>query len=152
MIADAIRSLVNARDLELECTRFLHEALLVSVLMYGSKTMLWKKEISRTRAEEMDNLRGLLSIRIMDRVPNAQIRELRRVKKWLYERIDEGILRWFGPVEKMERDRTAKRVYVEECAGSHSVGSLWKRGIDTVIEMFQEKRFGCQVSRENGAG
>ena len=28
-VADAIRSLINARDLQLECTRVLHETLLV---------------------------------------------------------------------------------------------------------------------------
>ena len=32
------------------------------------------------------------------------------------ERIDEGVLRWFGHVERMERDMIVKRVYVEECA------------------------------------
>ena len=40
----------------------------------------------------MDNLRGLLGIRRMDWVPNAQIRELCRVKKGQDERIDEGML------------------------------------------------------------
>ena len=39
--------------------------------------MIWgEKEKSRIRVLQMDNLRGLLSIRRMDRVPNAQIREL----------------------------------------------------------------------------
>ena len=28
------------------------------------------------------------------------------------EKIDEGVLRWFGHVERMESDRIAKRVYV----------------------------------------
>ena len=42
--AGAIWSLVNARDLQLECTRVLHETLLVPVFMYGSETMLWKKK------------------------------------------------------------------------------------------------------------
>ena len=45
----------------------------------------------------------------------------------LDERIDEGVLRWFSHVERMERDRTAKRVYVRECAGSRSVDRLKKR-------------------------
>ena len=53
----------------------------------------------------MDNLRGLLGIRIMDRVPMARIRKLCGVKKNLDERIDEGVLWWFGHVERMERDR-----------------------------------------------
>ena len=59
------------------------------------ETILWKeKERSRIMAVEMDNLRGLLGIRRMDRVPNAQIRELCRVKKGLdeNERIDEGVI------------------------------------------------------------
>ena len=50
-VVGAIRSLVNARDLQLECSRVLHETLLVPVLMYGSETMLWReKERSRVRA------------------------------------------------------------------------------------------------------
>ena len=40
----------------------------------------------------MDNLRGLLGIRKMDRVPNARIKEICGVKKSLDERIDEGVL------------------------------------------------------------
>ena len=50
----------------------------------------------------------------MDRVPNAQVRELCRGKKGLDGRIDEGLLRWFTHVERMEWDRIAKRVYVGE--------------------------------------
>ena len=41
-MAGAIKSLVNTRDLELQCARVLHEILLVPVLMYGSETMLCK--------------------------------------------------------------------------------------------------------------
>ena len=77
-------------------------------------------------AVQMDNLRELLGIRRTDRIPNAQIRELCRVRKGLDERIDEW---WFGHVERMERDRIAKRVYVGECACNHSVGKPWKRWI-----------------------
>ena len=35
-VADAIRSLVNARDLLLKCARAFHETLLVPVLIYSS--------------------------------------------------------------------------------------------------------------------
>ena len=58
MVTDAIRSLVNARDLQLESATVLHETLLIPVLTYGSETMLWKEnERSRERAVQMDNLR-----------------------------------------------------------------------------------------------
>ena len=93
----------------------LHEILLVPLLRYGNETMLWKKkERSRVKAIQMDNLRGLLGIRRMDGIPNARIRELCGVRKRPDERIDEGVLSWFGHVERMERDMITKRVYVGE--------------------------------------
>ena len=74
-----------------------HEISLVPVHTYGSEIMLWKKkERYRIRAVQMDNLRGLLGIRRMDRVPNAQIREFCGVTKGVDKRIDEGDLWWFG--------------------------------------------------------
>ena len=56
-VAGVIRSLVNARRLELE--------LLVPDLMYGSEIIIWReKERSRIRAVQID-LRGLVGIRRM---------------------------------------------------------------------------------------
>ena len=70
-VAGTIRSLVNVRSLPLEC-RFFHEPLFIPVLMYSSETMIWKeKERSRIRAVQVDNLRGLLVIRSMDKGMNA---------------------------------------------------------------------------------
>ena len=58
----------------MECARVLHESLLLPILMYVSETMRWReKERSRIRAVQMDNLRGLLGIRRMDKVLNAWI-------------------------------------------------------------------------------
>ena len=42
----------------------------------------------------------------MDRFPNARISESCTVKKGLdVKRIDEGVLRWFNHVERMEWNR-----------------------------------------------
>ena len=79
-VASTIRSIVNVRDLQIECARELHETDLVPLLMYGSKKML-RKEI-----------RIILRIRRIDRVTNAHIRELWRVTKGVDARIDEGVL------------------------------------------------------------
>ena len=43
-IASMIRFLVNARNVQFECTRVLHKALFVPVLMYGSEIMVWRKD------------------------------------------------------------------------------------------------------------
>ena len=99
------------------------------------------------RVVQMDNLRGLLGIRRMDRVPNARIRELCGVRKGLGERIGEGILRRFCHMETMERDEIARRVYVGECADSRSVGRPRKRWIDTVKEGLRKRGLDIMQAR-----
>ena len=69
------------------------------------------------------------------------------MKKGLDERIDEGVLRWFGHVEKMVRVRISKRVYVGEYAGSCSVGRLRKRWIDSVKEYLRIKGLDVRQTR-----
>ena len=49
----------------------------------------------------MDNFKGSLGIRRRDRVLNAWIRELYKVRKCLDEKIDGGFLYWFGHVERI---------------------------------------------------
>ena len=121
--AGAIRSLVNAMGFQLEYARVLHESLLMPVLMNGSETMIWKeKEMSKVRAVEMDNLRGLLVIRRMDKVPNSQI-----------VRSDERVLQWFRHVERMENGRIAR-------------GSMQERGL-VVVQWVGHGRDGLILRR-----
>ena len=85
--------MVNARSLQLEYAMVLHESLLVPVLIYGNKTMIWREaEKSRIRAVQMDNLKGLLGIRRRDKIVNAWIRQLCRRTKGVNKKIDEGVL------------------------------------------------------------
>ena len=69
------------------------------------------------------------------------------MKKGLDQRIDGGVLMWFGHAERMERDRITKRVYVGECAGSHSVGRPQKRWIDTMKECLKKIGLGIRQTR-----
>ena len=39
------RFLVNARSRQLDCASVLHEYLVVPVLLYGSKTMIWREKV-----------------------------------------------------------------------------------------------------------
>ena len=118
------------------------------VLTYGSETMIWKeKERAKIWAVQIDNLRGLLGIRKMDRVLYARIRELCGVTKGVKEKIDEGVLRWFGHVERMENDMIAKSVYVRKCASRRSVGRPRKRWIDTVKECLKKRGLDVRQAR-----
>ena len=64
------------------------------VCMYDSETMLWKVEKSRIRAIQMDKIRGLLGIRRMNKVWNAQIRQLCRVTEVLMKLSSDGSAMW----------------------------------------------------------
>ena len=47
----------------------------------------------------------------------------------------------------MENDRIAKRIYVVECAGSCSVGWLWKRWIDTMKDCLKKRGLDVRQAR-----
>ena len=47
----------------------------------------------------------------------------------------------------MENDRIAKKVYVGECAGSHSVDRPQKRWIDTVKECLRKRGLDVRQAR-----
>ena len=83
---------------------------------------------------QMDNLRGLLGIRDKGVVRSE-------------ERINEDVLRWFDHVEKMEKERIAKRVYVGDCDGSRSVGRPKKRLINTVKECLKKRGLDVRQAR-----
>ena len=44
MVVGAIRSMVNARRLYLQCARVLYESSLIPVLTYDNKTIIWREE------------------------------------------------------------------------------------------------------------
>ena len=49
---------------------------------------------------------------MMDKGPNARIKELCGVTKDVDERIDEGVLRWIVHLERRVNNRNAKRVNI----------------------------------------
>ena len=63
------------------------------------------------------------------------------------ERTDEGVLQWFGHVERMENNRIAKRVYVGDCALSCSVVKTQKRWIDTVKGCLRKRGLDIRQAR-----
>ena len=130
------------------CMSEYYYLFLCRVLMYGSETMIWReKERSRIRALQMDNLGGLLGIRRMKKVPNARIWQFFGVTKGVDEKTDEGVLRWFDHVERMENDRIAKRNYVGEYFGGRLVGKPRKRWIDTVEDCLKKKGLNVRQPR-----
>ena len=94
----------------------------------------------------MNNFRGLLSIRRVDKVPNVWMRELYEVKKGVDERDDESVICRLSHIEIMDNNRTTKREYVKESMGSHLVGRPWKRETDSVTDCSKKEMFRCWVT------
>ena len=61
------------------------------------------------------------------------------ITEWVDQRIDEGVLQWFGHVERMNNNSIAKRIYVGECAGTQSVGRPWEKWIDIVKDYLRNR-------------
>ena len=147
-VAGAIKSLVNAKNLSLKCTRRLHESMLVPVLMYGSEVTVWcEKNRSRIQAVQMDNLRGVLGVRKTDKMRNEYIREMCGVVKGVIERINESILRWFGHMERMDENRLVKKMYRGECVGDRTVGRPKLRWIDSVKKCLKVRNVSLPEAR-----
>ena len=73
---------MDVKRLSLECASVLRDGKLLPVLMYSSKTMVWNKRYrSKVQCVQMDNLRGVLGVRRIDKMRNERITELYCVKK-----------------------------------------------------------------------
>ena len=59
------------------------------------------------------------------------------MKKGLHERIDEGVLRWFGHVERIERDGVAKRVCVGVYGGVCEGECVRRRPGDEMPQLYE---------------
>ena len=102
--------------------------------------LIWReKERYRIRAVQMDNFRGLLGIRRMDKFLDARVRQMFGGTKGVDKNIDKGVFRCFDHGERMENNRIAKRIYVRECAGSRSAGRPRKRWINTVKNCLKKR-------------
>src|SRR5678815_5674263 len=73
-VAGTINSLVNVKGLSLECARVLHEGMLLPVLLYISETMVWNKKYRcKVQCVQMDNLRGMLGVKRINKVRNEPV-------------------------------------------------------------------------------
>ena len=104
--------------------------MLLPVLLYSSETMVWNKKYrSKVQCVQMDNLRGMLGVRRIDKMMNEHIRDLCGVKNGVNERTKESMLRWFGHVERMNDSRFLSRCIVASVLKTDALGDRRKSGL-----------------------
>ena len=80
----------------------MYEGMTEPSLLYGCEAWTLKvSERKRMEAVEMDCLRNICGLKRIDRVPNVEIRRCGKNVS-VSQRIDQGVLRWFGHVERMK--------------------------------------------------
>ena len=98
-------------------------------------------ERKKTEAVEMDCLSNICSRRRIDRVPNVRIRRRCGNDVSVGQRIDQGLLRWFGHVERMGDEMLAERV------NDSNVRNEMERKSEKLLDKFSERDFGQKESK-----
>ena len=115
--------------------------------MYGCEVWTLKvRERKRMEAVKMNCLRNICGLRRIDRVSNVEIRRCRKNVS-VRQRIDQGLLRWFGHVERMGGERMAKRVYESNVRGVRRRGRPRKCWMDRVKEVLARKDLNIQEAK-----
>lgn len=111
-INGALHSFVSRKGISQKARLAVHNGVLAPTLMYGSECWAWKKQSeSRINAVEMRSLRSMCGVKLIDRVRNEIIREECGLKEDIVTRIEKGMLRWFGHLERMDESRLTKGIY-----------------------------------------
>src|ERR1700755_231052 len=112
------------------------ESMCLPSAMYGCETWVMNAQIrKRLEVFEMKGLRAICGLRKVDRIRNERIREMCRWKRGIVGRAEEGVLRWFGHMCRMDENRMVGRVMRSEVEGGRGRGRPRMRWMDGVREI-----------------
>merc|ERR1712002_182437 len=107
----ALKDVWKKRHISREAKVRMYEGIIEPSLLYGCETRVLKvQDRRRMEAVEMNCLRNICGRRRIDRVLNIEIRGMCGKNVGVSERMDQGILKWFGHVERMGNERLVKSV------------------------------------------
>ena len=93
----------------------LYEGVIVPTALYGAEAYgMSSAERRNMNVLEMKCLRSLVGVWRMDGVRNDEVRRRAGIERELASRADQGVLRWFGNVERMDAYCMARRVLIAE--------------------------------------
>ena len=144
----ALKAVWKKRHISREAKVGMYEGIIEPSLLYGCEVWSLKVlERKRMEAVEMNCLRNICGLRRIDRVPNVEIRRRHGKKVSVSQRIDQGVLRWFGHIERMGDERMAKRMYESDVRGVRRRGRPRKCWMDGVKEVLARKCLNIQEAK-----
>ncbi|GBP90131.1 hypothetical protein EVAR_68630_1 [Eumeta japonica] len=92
-----------------------------------------EKNEGRINAVEMRSLRSMCRVSRKDRCRNSDVRQRCGLKEDVVTRVERGMLRWFGHLERMNESNPAKQIYTANgCDGKVGEGRLRKPYADHI--------------------
>ena len=129
------RSVVLKREL---CTRArlsFFRLVCVPILTCGHECWIINEKVrSRVQATEMELLRRVSGLTLLDKVKSAHIRESLNIESLLL-RLERSQLRWYGHVTRMSQERTAKKLLCSTPIGRKPRGRHRTRWRDYVEDL-----------------
>ena len=117
----------------------MHEGIIDPSLLCGCEVWTLKVcERKRMEAVEMNCLRNICGLRKIDMFPNVENRRCGKNVN-VSQRIDQGVLRLFGRVERLGDERMAKRMHESDVRGARRRGRPRKCWMDGVKEVLAGK-------------
>ncbi|MEL7302024.1 MAG: reverse transcriptase family protein, partial [Pseudomonadota bacterium] len=147
-VSGALQKLWKNRRMSMEAKVGMYEGIIEPTLLYGCEAwVLNVHERRKVEAVEMSCLRSICGVRRIDRIPNVEIRRRCGKSVGVGERMDQGVLRWFGHVERMGEERLVRRVYDSDVRGMRGRGRPRKCWMDGVREVLNRKGLDIQEAK-----
>ena len=106
---------------------------MVPTALYGAETWNMRAaERKKLNVREMRCLRSMCGVTWMDRVRNEEVRRRTGVTRQLADRAEQGVLRWFGHVERMAEGRLVKKITRSDVRGVRPRGRPRTGWMDSV--------------------
>src|ERR1700755_1328703 len=82
------------------------ECMCFPSVLYGCETLMISVRARKSlNVFEMKGLRAICKLRRIDRIKKERIREMGKWKRGIVDRAEEGVLKWFGHMCRMNEDR-----------------------------------------------
>ena len=137
-VCGGMKRIFKCRSLGMNAKRKLYEGVVVPTALYGAETWnMGAAERRRLNVMEMRCLRSMCGVTRMDRMRNEEVRRRTGVGRELAVRAEQGVLRWFGHVERMEEERVVKRITGSDVRGERPRGRPrmgWMDGVKRALD------------------